>query len=831
MKENNQNLIVRLASWVTLVVALLFVAQTGQSQVVFDNTRDSTTTADPYLNPGTVYFSDVNEFGDDVTITNATGCVLTNFAIQVFATTNLTSAKMRLKIYANDGTNYGVLGGTNLNYAYYTPKTLLYDSGSMTLTGGKNTQFTNGTTHTFTFDRAAANGNFIVYVPTNFTWTVSFSNLNSGASMGLVQYDATNSPLTGTDYIGFWENTGGAWVYRESTNGVAINFGMIATKAVIAAGAAPALTITKPTAAFKIYTAALAVNGTAKAASTGTNDANNRIALVSVRVGSTPAAAWSSTPIYLPVAWGGTLAGAQTWAGTIPNVGPAGAVTTIFTAVDAALVSISKTNSGTFVVTNEPLTVVINTDQGTENATVKLSSTPVASLVAGTTNIAGLQIDKAYKLSITEPLNAGYFLSDVANSVSGTVSNRQNSIFKLPYAYNFIMKSNLTITVNFVTNRFYAVEGTYNGLFAVGSTPTLSNAGWVTLTLKGKTRAFTGKVNVDGDSGLGFKGTFGLDGTASGIIDRTKKGKANLGFTLALPFNGSDTVTGTITNNSWSASLLADRQLPSSDFNARYSMVIPGNDTTTTTLTPGGDTVASVLITNTLTVSNKVTINGYFGDDIAKLVTQTTYASKSGRIGMFAPGYKFGTNTFGFVWGWLVAATNVAPALSDVGGVTWVKTPSTNTIYSSGFTFLNESIVTSPYNAPTGTAGSYSGAVIGLDASFGGGTNTPPLSTNTYGVLLYGGADIGTETTIGNNGKGLYEDTLKAKLNVNKGETTSGVTLTESIKDGFVTVAVTPLAGLKHSGKTIALQNQNLARGAFNGVGGGTGQSGYIIIK
>ena len=820
MKENKHNLIVRLAAWVTLVVALLFVAQTGQSQVVFDNTQNSTATLDPYLNPGTVYLSDTNEFGDDVLLSPAVGCVLTNFAIQTFVSTNLlaTGATMRLKIYANDGTNYGVPGGTNLSYAYYVPKTLLYDSGSMALKGGTGTQIlTNGPTHTFTFNKTSAN--FDVYVPSNFTWTVSFSGLGS-ATAGLVQYDTTNSPLTGSDYIGFWQNSGGAWTYNEATNGVPINFGMVATKAVIVAGAAPALTVTKVTAAFKTYTAAVAVNGTAKA----NGDSNNRIALVSVGVGATPAAAWASTPIVLSVAWGGTLAGPQSWVGTIPNIGPAGAVTTIFTATDAAGVSTSKTNSGTFIVTNEPLNVVINSDQGTETATVKLSSTPVTTLLAST-SVPGLQIGKAYNLSITEPLTGNYFLSDVSNSVSLTVSNRANSILKLPYAYNFIMQSNLTLTVNFVTNRFFDVAGTFNGLFSVGGTPTISNAGWVTVTLNGKTRAFTGKASIDGDSGVGFNGTFGLDGTASGIISRSKLSKSNLAFTLALPFDGSDTVTGTIADGTnWTASVLADRQLSSgTDFNSRYTMVIPGNETTSTATTPGGDSAAAVLITNTATAYGEVTFDGYFGDDGAQLLKQTTYASKTGRIGLFAPGYKVSNNAKGFVWGWLTAANNTSPALT--GTATWLKAAGGGTAYPAGFDFGDQGIIASVYNAPSGAAPAYSGAVIGLAGLNGTApTNTPAITT--YGELLYGGADFGTEQSISS----IYENTLKATIVLNNGVTTSSATFAESAKDGKFSISVTPLGGSKHSFNGVALQSLKEARGAFNG-NPLSGQSGYFIVK
>ncbi len=201
-------------------MAMLLVAQTGRAQVAFDNTHDASTANAATLTDGaTTYFSDPAEFGDEIGLSPAQGAVLTNFSIQFFATNlPVEGATMELRLYANDGTNYGS--------DFQVPGTLIYDSGLFALNGGPESPFVDNTVHTLTFDQASMGLN--VYVPANFTWTVQFAGL-AGAAVGLVQYDPTSEPLTGTDYAAFWEASGGEWLYRTSTNGVDINFGAVAT--------------------------------------------------------------------------------------------------------------------------------------------------------------------------------------------------------------------------------------------------------------------------------------------------------------------------------------------------------------------------------------------------------------------------------------------------------------------------------------------------------------------------------------------------------------------------------------------------------------------------
>jgi len=201
-------------------MAMMLVAQTGRAQVAFNNIQDASTAYDPTLTGGaTTYFSDPAEFGDEIGLSPAQGAVLTNFSIQFFAT-NLpaSGATMELRLYANDGTNYGS--------DFKVPGTLIFDSGMFAMNGGPGTPFVSNTVHTLTFDKASMGLN--VYVPANFTWTVQFAGL-AGADVGLVEYDPTSQPLTGTDYAAFWEASGGGWEYRTNTSGVDINFGAVAT--------------------------------------------------------------------------------------------------------------------------------------------------------------------------------------------------------------------------------------------------------------------------------------------------------------------------------------------------------------------------------------------------------------------------------------------------------------------------------------------------------------------------------------------------------------------------------------------------------------------------
>ncbi len=147
-----------------------------------------------------------NEAGNQI-ILAGTERYLEGFSYE-FWSTNLTGASslegtnvtVRLRFYANDGTNFN---------NYPTPGTLLYDSGEFWL-------------GTWTTPRAT-----VVYdefdlwlyalyplmdaLPPSFTWTVQFDGLGANDRIGV---DLYSPPVVGQSYGDFWLRTDGGWELR-----------------------------------------------------------------------------------------------------------------------------------------------------------------------------------------------------------------------------------------------------------------------------------------------------------------------------------------------------------------------------------------------------------------------------------------------------------------------------------------------------------------------------------------------------------------------------------------------------------------------------------------
>jgi len=813
MKENQKNIITRLASWVTLVVALLFVAQTGRAQVVFNNLQDATLTSH-----ATTFFSDTNQFGDDILLKDGVGAVLTNFAIQFYATNLPTSgATMELKLYANDGTNYGKPDGTNLTQAYPAPNTLIYDSGMFKIVGiapiitytgsGTHKVYTTNSwggtlsdtncVHTITFDKASMK--FDVYVPSNFTWTVQFAGLGN-ASVGLVMYDPTGSPAVGTDYLGFWEANGGAWAYRtNSSDSKQINFGAKAIAATIMASNPPTFSSTSPANKFTSYTEVIPVSGKV----TPKGDANNAIQFVKVRVGT------SSNYKVVPVVFGG-LGLAVTYSTTV-DLGSAGPQTNYVVAVDAANVTATNVAGGTFVI-NTNLTINLVKDGVTENsapdASILLTKPSWATKAVPTPPVTGpisdMQIAKVYtvKLNNSPKPDYAYFLSNVVSSATG-----DSGYLKPTYTYSFPMTTNLVLNINYCTNRF--VSGTYNGLFGPASgSPEFDKVGSFTLTSKRSDRTFSGSLAVNGNKKVSFKGTFSVGGVAATTATNATDGAV---YALALTNKFDGTIAGTVSggNNGWTNLLLGDLQGQNTSIANWYTFAVEGNHADATFF-PGGDTTATVKIDAT----GKATISGYFGDNTAMSAGLTPYVAANGRLPLCVLG---GTNEV--LWGWLQAGASSLANNTLVGWgsttVSWIKKADYNgSLYSTiGFS-ANKSIVSSLF---TPSAPPY----VGLTAV--NGTNTGTFAYSDAGGTVAGSLAV---IEISSTGKiqtksgavGSPDSTLAFTALSPSGTTGSA---SKTFKTGVSPSVIT------YTYKGVVLQNQHKVVGEFPaGL-----RSGYVLIS
>ena len=130
---------------------------------------------------------------------------LTNFSFVYSSPNNVNwSVTADVRFYENNG------APTN---GFATPGTLFYDSGLISFPNPL--YVTLGTTNAFTANFALSdlqtgvtplNPNFVL--PTNFTFTVTFSGLTGGQTVGLPVFE---SPSVGTNYADYWYDSSGTW--------------------------------------------------------------------------------------------------------------------------------------------------------------------------------------------------------------------------------------------------------------------------------------------------------------------------------------------------------------------------------------------------------------------------------------------------------------------------------------------------------------------------------------------------------------------------------------------------------------------------------------------
>jgi uncharacterized repeat protein (TIGR03803 family) len=223
---------------------------------------------------------------------------------------------------------------------------------------------------------------------------------------------------------------------------------------------------------------------------------------------------------------------------------------------------------------------------------------------------------------------------------------------------------------------FVAVKGTYNGLFydeTNGVAPQSSGFFTIATTAKG---TFSGSVQVGGHR-FSLSGQFDRNGKASKTITRPKMASLTVG--LQLDFSaGSDQITGSVSDGTWTAHLAGCRVALNSRTNpapqaGKYTLRIPAGDDSLAQ--PGGDGFGAVTVDG----SGKVKVAGTLGDGTK--VTQTTVLSQQGLWPFYASLYSGN----GLILGWLTFTNQLA---SDIDGpVGWIKLAQpTAKLYRFGFT-------------------------------------------------------------------------------------------------------------------------------------------------
>ncbi len=171
---------------------------------------------------------------------------------------------------------------------------------------------------------------------------------------------------------------------------------------------------------------------------------------------------------------------------------------------------------------------------------------------------------------------------------------------------------------------FVPMNASYSGLFYEAGGVWQLSAGYISIstTARGK---YTGRLQL-GVRTYGFSGYFDADGHASRGILRRYDNPLTVDFQVSA--DDPDLITGTVSDGTWTADLIADRAIfdgrtsVSPDV-GRYTLLVPGDFTLHTE--PGGDSYGTV----TVDKRGGLRFAGSMADGTK--VSQATRVSKNGQ--------------------------------------------------------------------------------------------------------------------------------------------------------------------------------------------------------
>jgi hypothetical protein len=305
-------------------------------------------------------------------------------------------------------------------------------------------------------------------------------------------------------------------------------------------------------------------------------------------------------------------------------------------------------------------------------------STNGSGSVVGAVNGQELEVGRSYTLT-AKPASGSVF-----SNWTGNVSGNSTKL-------TFTMQVGTAISANFVPNPFANnVAGKFNGLFwDQDNGADHGSSGFFTLTTTDR-GSYTASFLAAGGK-FSTSGQLDLEGRGTNIVAR--RGTNALLVTWAVHLDGSDEVTGTISDGVWSAELQGDRAIFSSRSNpytnvGKYTFVLPG--TPESADYPGGDSYGTVSVD----ANGMVTLKGFLSDKTAAV--QKVPVSKNGHWPLYVPLYA----GKGSLRSWV---TFESQETSDFNGdSSWSKpVVSKARHYSSGFVY-SQLITGSRYIAPVG---------------------------------------------------------------------------------------------------------------------------------
>ncbi|MSR65679.1 MAG: hypothetical protein EXS18_07870 [Verrucomicrobiae bacterium] len=138
------------------------------------------------------------------------------------------------------------------------------------------------------------------------------------------------------------------------------------------------------------------------------------------------------------------------------------------------------------------------------------------------------------------------------------------------------MQNKMQIQANFVANPFVSHDGVYNGLFHETKDVHQFSSGFFTIAAT-DSGAIRGKIVTDGNR-YSFRGQFDLSGKAHVIVPRSGLTPLTIDLQLDLT-DGTDQITGLVSDGTWLAGLLGNRAMLSIDPNhplaaGKYDLVL-----------------------------------------------------------------------------------------------------------------------------------------------------------------------------------------------------------------------------------------------------------------
>lgn len=397
--------------------------------------------------------------------------------------------------------------------------------------------------------------------------------------------------------------------------------------------------------------------------------------------------------------------------------------------------------------------------------------------VNGAGSVAGATNGQRFPIGMTCKLTAiplpGYVFSNWAGHVSSASP-----------ALTFLMASNLQIEANFVSNPFTTSKGVFNGLFYEDDQVRLGQSGFFSLTLSDK-GAYSAYVQL-GTRKTKASGKLTLNGRATNVV--TRPGTNALIITWAVGLDGSDQITGTVGDGTWTADLLGDR----ATFHKTNAAPQVGNHTllllgSSGDLAPEGDSYG----TASVDAAGVVKLKAYLADKSS--ITGKVPLSKNGQWPLYAPLY----GGKGALLGW--ATFSDQPSTDFEGVMSWIKPAIPGpALYPDGFS-SEAALLGSRYTPASGNTNrvlNFSNAVVLVS-----GGNLPASYTND--VLL------GASGKVTNSGP-------------------NSLTMNFTPSSGLFSGSFVPAGVAKGVAfRGVALQKANIAGGYFLG----TNTSGRIALE